>query len=71
MESLIVLISSSIINSMKEFFNYEIPPKEEIKSVKLNNVELDIPSPSKSISQYKQLEHQKSSSKSLTNEQSK
>jgi len=69
MESFQVLINPDIINSINEFLNYEIPSTEERKSVSSNNIQLNIPSPSKSISQYKQLENEKSSSKSITNQQ--
>jgi hypothetical protein len=69
MESFQVLINPDIINSINEFLNYEISLKEERKSISSNNIQLNIPSPSKSISQYKQSEHQTSSSKSITNEQ--
>jgi hypothetical protein len=70
MESLNVLISTNMINSMVEFFTYEISSKEERKFFQTNNIELNIPSPAKSISQYKPLLHRKSSSKSITDDQS-
>jgi len=74
MESFQVLITPDVIKSMNEFLKYEIPSTEEEedeerKSVSSTNIQLNIPSPAKSISQYKQLEHQKSSSKSITNQQ--
>jgi len=69
MESLNVLINADIINSMIDFFTYEIPSFEERKAIESNNVQLNVPSPAKSISQYKQLVDRKSSSKSITNDQ--
>ncbi|CAF4183338.1 unnamed protein product, partial [Rotaria sordida] len=65
MESFHILISTDMILYMKEFFTYVIPSDDETMSNKLigsNDVQLNLPSPAKSISQYKSLDHQRSSS---------
>ena len=65
MESFHILISTDMIISMKEFFTYVIPSDDETKSnqfMELNNLQLNLPSPAKSISQYELLDHQRSSS---------
>ncbi|CAF3490253.1 unnamed protein product [Rotaria sp. Silwood2] len=49
---------------MKEFFTYVIPSDDETISNKLmglNDRQLSLPSPAKSVSQYKSLDHQRSS----------
>jgi hypothetical protein len=64
MEGFCVLISPDVINSMKEFFTYEISFNEK-KSNQVppsNDIQLDVPSPAKSISQYIELDRKKSSS---------
>lgn len=73
MESFYVLITTDMINSMKEFVNYNIPLDDQTKfnqniqnSSISNDLELNIPPPSKSISQYKQLQNRKSSFKETT-----
>jgi hypothetical protein len=63
MEGFCVLISPDVINSMKEFFTYEISFNEK-KSNQVppsNDIQLDVPSPAKSISQYIELDRKKSS----------
>ncbi|CAF4332749.1 unnamed protein product, partial [Rotaria sordida] len=67
MESFYILISADMIISMKEFFTYVIPSDDddETKSnilMKSNDLQLNLPSPAKSISKYKSLDHQNSSS---------
>ncbi|CAF3837772.1 unnamed protein product, partial [Rotaria sp. Silwood1] len=65
MESFHILISADMIISMKEFFTYVIPSDDETKSNKLmgsNDLQLNLPSPAKSISQYKSSDSQRSSS---------
>ncbi|CAF4932934.1 unnamed protein product [Rotaria sp. Silwood1] len=65
MESFHILISADMIISMKEFFTYVIPSDDETKSNKLmgsNDLQLNLPSPAKSISQYKSSDYQRSSS---------
>jgi hypothetical protein len=63
MESFYVLISPDLISSMKELFTYEISLNEKNydHSPPSNDIELDVPSPAKSISQYIELDRKKSS----------
>ncbi|CAF3043906.1 unnamed protein product, partial [Rotaria sp. Silwood2] len=64
MESFHILISADMIISMKEFFTYVIPSDDETipnKLMGLNDRQLSLPSPAKSVSQYKSLDHQRSS----------
>jgi hypothetical protein len=63
MESFYVLISPDLISSMKELFTYEISLNEKNcnDSPPSNDIELDVPSPAKSISQYIELDRKKSS----------
>lgn len=62
-----------MINLINQFFIYQIPSKEEknpIESLQTKSIQLNIPSPTKSISQYQPKEHTKSSTKSIkTNNQ--
>jgi hypothetical protein len=63
MESFCVLISPDFVNSIKQFFTYEILFDEK-KSNQLppsNNLELNVPPPAKSITQYLDLDRKKSS----------
>jgi hypothetical protein len=76
MESFYVLISPDFVNSMKEFVTYNVSSDEETKSnrsirssSKSNALPSNAPSPAKLISQYRPLKREKSSSKSITNNQ--
>jgi hypothetical protein len=63
MEGFYVLITPDLINSMKDFFAYQIlfDEKKCYQLAQSNDIQLDVPSPAKSISQYIDLNRKKSS----------
>jgi hypothetical protein len=71
MESFYVLISPDFVNSMKEFVTFNVSSDEETKSNRpiRSSSQSNAPSPAKSISQYRPLKREKSSSNSITNDQ--
>jgi hypothetical protein len=76
MESFYVLISPDFVNSMKEFVTHNVLSDDDTKSNRSiqsssvsNALQSNIPSPAKSISKYRPLKREKSSSKTITNDQ--
>ena len=62
MEGFYVLISPDLLNSIEEFLNYKmlIDKMKSNEIIRLNHIELNVPSPAKSTSQYLDLNRKKS-----------